>query len=529
MSPTSTDSIPGAFSDFGLPPFLLKAFTKKGITAPTPVQARSIPEALDGKDVLASANTGSGKTIAYLIPMIMNLMENPDSAGLILLPTRELANQVGETLRDLTAGTPGFYFANLIGGEPISKQFFQLKKRPRVIIGTPGRICDHLDRKSLRLDQANFLVLDEMDRMLDMGFTESLEEILSHLPAKRQTLMFSATLPTYIEKQSHKYLTMPVRIAIGSAEKPSTDIDQQLLKTSHGDKFSDLLRELDKRSGSVIIFVNTKRGADQLADQLCDHDHEASAIHGDLPQRKRESVVRAFRAQKNRIMVATDVAARGIDVPHVQHVINYDLPMCPEDYIHRIGRTGRAGAKGHALSFILPTEARKWRAIDFHMNPQKAKSGERFDDRSEFQPRGGRGRPSFGGGGRKPSGGRGSFGSGRFSDGRSSDKPTATGRGSFYGNRSDDAPRGGGNRPSFGGGRFSDNRSSDKPTAAGRGSFYGNRSDDTPRGGGGFKASANSKSRFQSGDRPAFKGGSGGFKGGKPSFGKKPSSPRGDR
>lgn len=387
---------PNAFDAFGLPAFVLGALTKKGITTPTPIQTQSIPEALQGKDILASAQTGSGKTLAFLIPMVAHLTDNPTSTALILLPTRELARQVEMALRDMTAGRHGFHCANLIGGEPIGKQFFALKKRPRVIIGTPGRICDHLNRRSLDLENTHFLVLDEMDRMLDMGFTDALEEIVSHLPEDRQTLMFSATLPAYIEKQSHKYLSTPIRIAIGSAEKPSVNIDQQLRQTSNGEKFSDLLDELDKRSGSIIVFVNTKRIADQLAEQLRDYDHRAEAIHGDLPQRKRESVVRAFRAQKSRIMVATDVAARGIDVPHVQHVINYDLPLCPEDYIHRIGRTGRAGAKGEALSFLTPTETRKWRAIDAYMNPKKGEKAPRPDFRFSKGRDGGNG----GGGGR---------------------------------------------------------------------------------------------------------------------------------
>ena len=360
------------FNALGLPAFLVESLELAKITTPTPIQVDSVPPALAGRDVLASAQTGSGKTIAYLLPLIVKLMNDPKGMALILLPTRELAIQVKDSLLQLIGNTPGFGWTVLIGGEPIMKQFLQLRRRPRIVIGTPGRICDHLDRKSLTLSGVNFLVLDEVDRMLDMGFSEQLDIIRGHIPTERQTLLFSATVPANIERIAQRYLKDPQRIAIGSSLVAAVEIKQEIVHTSVGEKFPRLLAELSQREGSVLVFVKTKRGAEQLAWRLKDENHSADAIHGNLQQRKRERVVQAFRRQENRIMVATDIAARGLDVPHIQHVINYDLPGCPEDYIHRIGRTGRAGATGCALSFVSPEDAHKWRSIDRFMNPNKS-------------------------------------------------------------------------------------------------------------------------------------------------------------
>ncbi len=356
------------FFTFGLPDFLLESLDRMKITEPTPIQEAAIPIAMEGKDVLASAQTGTGKTIAYMLPIVANLI-NGQGAALIMTPTRELAIQVKATLDQLLGRKPAFESAVLIGGEAIVKQFGQLRRFPRVVIGTPGRIIDHINRKTLVLKDTKFLVLDEMDRMLDMGFTDQLEEINWHLPKERQTLMFSATMPSNIIKISQKYLRDPQRVTIGSTTEPIAKIQQDTVHLSHAEKFSKLLQEIDSREGSIIVFVKTKRGADNLSDKLQDKGHSADAIHGDLQQRKRERVIQSFRNKRNRIMVATDVAARGLDVPHIEHVINYDLPQCPEDYIHRIGRTGRAGAEGRALSFITSDESGKWRMIQRLINP----------------------------------------------------------------------------------------------------------------------------------------------------------------
>jgi superfamily II DNA/RNA helicase len=296
--------------------------------------------------------------------------------SLVLVPTRELANQVRDTLTKLTTQFR-INSAVLIGGEPMPKQFMQLKANPKVIIGTPGRIIDHLLRGTLKLNDVNLVVLDEMDRMLDMGMKQQLEEINKYITdEKRQVLMFSATMPKHIIELSQKYVTNPQRIIVGSATKAAVEITQETMHVADKEKFPELIKQLGERNGSVIIFVKTKRGADQLAKMLKAADHRAEAIHGDLSQNKRDRVILSFRNSRSRIMVATDVAARGLDIPHTQHVINYDLPMCPEDYLHRIGRTGRAGVAGFALSFISPEDTIKWRAIDRLMNQGESTSRE---------------------------------------------------------------------------------------------------------------------------------------------------------
>lgn len=350
-----------SFSTFALPSFLEDSLKRLGISTPTPIQEKAIPEGLKGLDILASAQTGTGKTMAYLLPLITNLMKDSQSKALIMAPTRELAAQIQEEVRSLASGQIGS--ALLIGGAPMMKQISHLKRNPRLIIGTPGRINDHLNRKTLKLHETSFLVLDEVDRMLDMGFSEALKTIVPHLAKERQTFMFSATMAEDIKKLSLTYLKNPQLITIGSTREPVLKIKQETRHMTANEKFPSLLEELGSREGSVIIFVKTKHGADRLATKLSQQKHLASAIHGDLKQRKRDSVIQDFRKLKTRIMVATDVAARGLDIPHIMHVINYDLPQCPEDYIHRVGRTGRAGMEGFALSFIAPEDHIKWRRI----------------------------------------------------------------------------------------------------------------------------------------------------------------------
>jgi ATP-dependent RNA helicase DeaD len=369
------------FNSLNLPEFLVRSLDRMSITTPTPIQAEAIPLAMAGRDILASSQTGSGKTIAFLVPLIIRLLEDVKSTALVLTPTRELAVQVRDALQKLLGREAPFSAALLIGGEPMPKQFLQLKRRPRLIVGTPGRVTDHLQRGSLKLDEARFLVLDETDRMLDMGFSEQLDDILNYIPQARQTLMFSATMPANIVKLSQKYLTEPERVSIGSPIKAAIAIQQDVAHVKSSEKFPRLLKELDERDESIIVFVKTKRGAEELAEKLKDNHHRAEAIHGDLNQRKRDRVVKAFRMQKSRIMVATDVAARGLDIPHIKHVINYDLPQCPEDYIHRIGRTGRASAQGNALSLISPEDKHKWKMIHRLMNPDAPQEKEERSER----------------------------------------------------------------------------------------------------------------------------------------------------
>ena len=349
------------FNGFGLPSKLLKALARIDYTTPTPIQAQTIPLALEGKDVLGSAQTGTGKTAAFGIPLIAHLMANPDSMALVMTPTRELAAQVRTALLPLLPVE--IKTALLIGGDSMFKQISQLAPHPRLIIGTPGRINDHLARGTLKLQNTDFLVLDETDRMLDMGFGIQIDKILTYVSNDRQTLLFSATLPANIVKLSGKYMRSPERIAVGSTTTPVENIQQELIHTTDTEKYTQLLAQLDQRSGSVIIFVKTKFGTEKLAKKLCQSDHQADAIHGDLQQRRRDRVIRNFRDQRYRILVATDVAARGLDIPHIEHVINFDLPQCPEDYIHRIGRTARAGASGCAVNLLTPADGTKWRAI----------------------------------------------------------------------------------------------------------------------------------------------------------------------
>ena len=330
------------FEVLGLPETMLPALEAINFTIPTPIQAQAIPVAMEGHDILGSAQTGTGKTGAFTLPMIAHLLSCPASSALILLPTRELARQVLDAADKMLGNRQKILSALLIGGDSMIKQLQQLKKKPRIIVGTPGRINDHLRQGTLKLNETDFLVLDETDRMLDMGFGAQLEQIAKYLPAARQTLMFSATLPANIISLSRKYLNNPVRIAVGATTAPAANIRQELIKTTDAAKYGELINQLQNRKGSVLVFVKTKYGAERLAQKLAKENQAADAIHGDLRQSRREKVITGFRQRKFRVLVATDIAARGLDIPHIESVINYDLPQCPEDYIHRIGRTACA-------------------------------------------------------------------------------------------------------------------------------------------------------------------------------------------
>ena len=397
------------FAEFGLPHKLIQALTRMKFTTPTPIQLQTIPLALKGADVLGSAQTGTGKTGAFGIPVIAGLLERPDAAALIMTPTRELASQVLASLEPMIP-TVDIRTALLIGGEAMPKQMHQLRHNPRLIVGTPGRINDHLERGNLKLDNVRYLVLDETDRMLDMGFGIQIERILQHVSKERQTLLFSATLPSNITKLSGKYMRDPIRVAVGSVVDPAANIKQEVVQTTDAEKYGKLIEQLDARKGSVIIFVKTKFGTEKLAAKLNKDEHRSDAIHGDLQQRRRERVIQNFRDKKYRILVATDVAARGLDIPHIAHVINFDMPQAPEDYIHRIGRTARAGAKGDAISFVTPADNAKWRAIQRLMNgedpnappPRRSGGGGGGGARSGFGPR----KPAWKKDGDKPRGDR---------------------------------------------------------------------------------------------------------------------------
>ena len=356
------------FNSFGLNKEILKNLNNLKLTKPTPIQVQAIKPALMGKDILGSAHTGTGKTAAFGLPLIHKLMQNSSSCALILTPTRELAVQVNKSLNDLMRNS-GIVSALIIGGESMGKQFKQLKRNPRLIIGTPGRVNDHLTRKSLNFSRTNYLVLDETDRMLDMGFSIQIEKIVKFLPKVRQTLLFSATLPKNIKEISQKYLHRPITISVDKQSTILTKIKHEVFNIEQVDKYGKLIEQINDRDGSIIIFVKTKHGSKRMSLKLVKQGFGANAIHGDLKQSQREIILNKFRNKKYRILVATDIAARGLDISHIEHVINYDLPQKPEDYIHRIGRTARAGLNGAALSFITPNDRRLWNSIDRLINP----------------------------------------------------------------------------------------------------------------------------------------------------------------
>jgi ATP-dependent RNA helicase DeaD len=443
------------FASFNLPEEILKSLMFMGFDKPTPIQEQTIPLAIDGKDVLGSAQTGTGKTAAFSIPAIVHVMNNPKSNVLVLTPTRELATQVLEHIKKLLGRQTKINTALLIGGDSMDKQFRQLKGHPRIIVGTPGRVNDHLDRGTLHLANTDFLVLDETDRMLDMGFVVQLEEIFPKLAKKRQTLMFSATMSSQITRMAGDYLNEPLRISIGSTSKPTEMISQESIQTTDPEKYGLLVTQLEKVDGAFVVFVKTKRDTEKLVDRLRGEGHEADAIHGDLRQSRRDRVIQRFRGKKCRILVATDVAARGLDIPHIECVVNYDLPHSPEDYIHRIGRTGRAGSTGLALSFITGQDRVRWRNICKLMDPSYKDDPKQYkQDSSESRGRGGFGKKRGFGGGRSDSD-RGGFGGGRDRSDRggfgrgNSERGTFAEKRAFSGDSDRSAPKDGFEKRAF--------------------------------------------------------------------------------
>ncbi|MDB9936846.1 DEAD/DEAH box helicase [Candidatus Pelagibacter sp.] len=370
---------------------LKNSLQKMSFTKPTPIQGMAIPVALEGKDVLGTAQTGTGKTLAFSIPLINKLILDKNAFALVMCPTRELATQVMAAIKSIISDKINIKTALLIGGEAMQKQLRQLGNRSRIIVGTPGRINDHLKRKSLNLSATKYLVLDETDRMLDMGFTPQIEMILKFVPKDHQTLLFSATLPQNIVRISERYLNKPERISAGSTSVPIAKIKQETLQVFKENKYDELVDQFIARKGSILVFVKTKRGADKMVKRLKEEGHSADAIHGDLRQSKRDRVITSFRKGLKRILIATDVAARGLDIPLIQHVINYDLPQVPEDYVHRIGRTARAGTEGSALTFLTPDDRSMWNEI-----------GKLIDPNFKPAPRGARGNSKSGKKGKAP-------------------------------------------------------------------------------------------------------------------------------
>ncbi len=360
-----------SFYEYNLSDNLNKSLKTLGFKNPTEIQSKTIPIALKRHDILASAETGSGKTAAYLIPLIHHISTLGNISGLILTPTRELAQQVTDVSKSLVGYKSKIETALIVGGASMNNQLRQLKKRPKIIVGTPGRINDHLEKRTLNLKYFNFFVLDEADRMLDMGFEDQVEKIIRFLPSKRQTLLFSATLPKEIIKLSSKYLNNPKRADVKENNVIKTQIKQKILNTKTELKYNQLVDEIALRKGSILIFVRTKYSTEKLKKRLMKDTVKSSALHGDLRQNKRSRILKDFRDDKFRILIATDIASRGLDVPHIEHVINYDLPQVPEDFIHRIGRTARAGSVGEAVSFITPNDKRMWKSIENLMEELK--------------------------------------------------------------------------------------------------------------------------------------------------------------
>jgi ATP-dependent RNA helicase DeaD len=362
------------FASLTLPEPLVMALKKLNFTTMTPVQTQTISSVLKGRDAIVAAPTGTGKTLAFCLPLLAQILANRTDQALIVAPTRELAAQILTVFQSLLGFTKGVHGVLLIGGMPMARQLSQLRRNPNIIVGTPGRINDHLQRKSLQLRQVKHVVLDEIDRMLDMGFSVQIDEVFKHLPETRQMLMFSATVPPEIHRLAKKYLQDPVRVSIETVKHVNENIKQEFLHLEKDKKYAALALQLAEREGSVMVFVKTKRASEQLAKQLREADFKAAAIHGDLRQHQRDRVIRRLRNREHRIVVATDVAARGIDVPHIKHVINYNLPMNPEDYVHRVGRTGRAGMAGHSLCFVSQDERKEWHALEVFLDPSKKRA-----------------------------------------------------------------------------------------------------------------------------------------------------------
>ncbi len=357
-----TNTNPPNFYGLNIAPGLLDVISKLGFTTPTPIQHKAIPMAIEGKDVIGIAQTGTGKTIAFGIPMIQRLAQLK-GRGLVLVPTRELAIQVNETIK-LFAPAFNMGTAVLIGGESMMMQVIALRKIPRIIVATPGRLLDHIGQHRIRLDDVSVLVLDEADRMLDMGFAPQIDRILKLIPKDRQTMLFSATMPEKIVTIASSHMKLPVCTEIAPTGTTAAGISQEIFVVNSEYKGKLLGKILEQYTGSILMFTRTKRGASKVTRLLRSLNHPAAEIHANRSLNQRKEALEGFKSGKYRILVATDIAARGIDVKGIELVINYDLPDDPENYIHRIGRTGRAGQEGHAISLATPDQGSDVRTIE---------------------------------------------------------------------------------------------------------------------------------------------------------------------
>lgn len=343
-----------SFYELGIAPKVLSVLERMKFVSPTPIQHKAIPIALEGKDIVGIAQTGTGKTLAFGIPMVQRLTNHPGRA-LVLVPTRELALQVDEVLRTILQPF-GLYSAVMIGGAPMFRQIQALRKNPRVLVATPGRLLDHMQQKTVSIHDVNILILDEADRMLDMGFSQDVERIIRGVSRERQTLLFSATMPVNIVTLANKHMKLPISVEIA---RPGTSVDrvtQELFIVREENKKNLLNHLLGRFRGSVLLFIRTKIKARRITLALCTLGHNAVEIHSDRSMGQRKQALDGFKAGRYRILVATDIASRGIDVTNIELVVNFDLPEDAENYVHRIGRTARAGLTGHAITFATPDQ-----------------------------------------------------------------------------------------------------------------------------------------------------------------------------
>lgn len=355
------------FQELNISEVIIRALNEMGFEEPTPIQAESIPVAMAGRDMIGQAQTGTGKTAAYGIPVLEKILAAPPSKEIqtvILSPTRELAMQVAEEMNHLAQFTP-IQALPIYGGQDMERQLRRLRKCPQIIVATPGRLIDHMKRGTIQLSHISTIVLDEADEMLDMGFIDDINLIMGATPETRQTLLFSATMPKPIQELAENFLHDPKIIRMKAKEVTIDLIEQSYIEVPDRQKFDILCRLLDLQEPDLaIIFVRTKRRVDEVSEALKKRGYSAEGIHGDLTQAKRDTVIRQFRERTIDILVATDVAARGLDISGVTHVFNYDLPQDPESYVHRVGRTGRAGQSGEATTFVIPREIEHLRTIE---------------------------------------------------------------------------------------------------------------------------------------------------------------------
>lgn len=359
---TTNQNTDQGFSGLGIAPTLLEALVKLGYKNPTPIQQQAIPVGMEGKDLVGIAQTGTGKTLAFGIPMIQRLQQIK-GRGLVVLPTRELAIQVDEALRKVGASL-GLKTAILIGGMPMRPQLSAIARDPHIIIATPGRLNDHLMQRTVKLDTVRIVVLDEADRMLDMGFAPQIQKIFQAIPRERQTMLFSATMPSEIMKMATAYMKLPIRIEVAPTGTTAEKVTQEIFIISKDAKARLVEKLLQQYTGTTLIFTRTKYGAKKLTRDIRDIGHTVAELHSNRSPGQRRDAMEGFKSGRYRVLVATDIASRGIDVTGIELIINYDLPTNTEDYVHRIGRTARAGAGGHAISFAMPDQQRELRDIE---------------------------------------------------------------------------------------------------------------------------------------------------------------------